>query len=102
MSDAERWLAVDRIFDAAMDLPPGERTGFLDATCAADPTLRREVERLLAADAREAVFLDRPVDEILGEMETGKLQRIGPYRLLCAIGRDVSPIRRTRHAEQRR
>jgi eukaryotic-like serine/threonine-protein kinase len=89
MNDAERWREVDRIFDAALDRPPGERTAFLDEACAGDPVLRREVERLLAADAREAVVLDRPANEVLGWMvgEGGEQQRLGPYRLLRAIGR---------------
>jgi eukaryotic-like serine/threonine-protein kinase len=88
MSDAERWRELDRVFEAALDCPPGERTAFLEAACAGDPVLRREVERLLAADAREAVFLDRPADEILGlRVEDHRDQRrLGPYRLLRAIG----------------
>ncbi len=78
MNDAERWREVDRVFEAALDRPPGERPAFLDTACAGDAALRREVERLLAADAREVDFLDRPDDEV---------QRLGPYRLLRAIGR---------------
>jgi serine/threonine-protein kinase len=89
MNDAERWREVDRVFEAALDCPPGERPAFLEAACAEDPALRREVERLLAADARDAVFLDRPADEVLGLMvgDRGEQQRLGPYRLLRAIGR---------------
>jgi len=89
MIEAERWREVDRIFEAVLDRPPGERTAFLDAACAADPELRREVERLLAADAREAVFLDRPAGEVFGltEEDRGERSRLGPYRLLRAIGR---------------
>jgi eukaryotic-like serine/threonine-protein kinase len=89
MNNAERWHAVDRVFAAALDLPPGERAAFLDLACAGDPALRRKVERLLAADAREAVFLDRPADEVLGLLlgGRGEPQRLGPYRLLRAIGR---------------
>jgi eukaryotic-like serine/threonine-protein kinase len=89
MTDAERWREVDRIFDAALDRPAGERTAFLDAACAGDPALRQQVERLLAADARQDGFLDRPAGEMLGlRMDAGvEGQRIGPYRLLRAIGR---------------
>src|SRR4051812_7499768 len=89
MNDAERWRELDRLFEAALDLPAGERQAFLDVTCAADPALRREVERLLAADAREGVFLDRPAGEVLGLIldDQGEQQRLGPYRLLRAIGR---------------
>jgi len=40
--------------------PPEEREAFLDASCADDPTLRKEVESLLAADgeADDDAFLD--------------------------------------------
>lgn len=88
MNDAERWGEVDRIFEAVLDRSPGERTVFLRAFCAGDPALYREVERLLAADAWESVFLDRPADEVSGLMagEREEQQRLGPYRLLRAIG----------------
>src|SRR6185295_2942541 len=89
MNDAQRWREVDRLFEAALDCPAGERTAFLEAACGTDPELRREVERLLAADAREAVFVDRPADEVLGLMleDREEQPRLGPYRLLRAIGR---------------
>ena len=41
----------------ALDRPPAERPAFLDSACAGDTALRREVERLLAADAQRAGFL---------------------------------------------
>ncbi len=89
MNDAARWREVDRVFEAALDLAAGARPAFLDAACAGDPELRREVERLLAADAREAPFLDRPTDQVLAPLprDGGEPQRLGPYRLLRAIGR---------------
>lgn len=90
MTDLERWRTVDRIFAQALELPPAERGAFLDTACAGDESLRREVEVLLAADARDATFLERPAGEILGwrapageESEGG---RLGPYRLLRRIG----------------
>lgn len=39
---------VEALFDAAVDLPPAERAALLDSHCAERPTLRREVEVLLA------------------------------------------------------
>lgn len=90
MSDPDRWRTVDRIFAQALELPPAERVAFLDTACDGDEGLRREVERLLAADARNATFLERPAGEMLGwrppagEEEEGG--RLGPYRLLRRIG----------------
>ncbi|HEX6104064.1 MAG TPA: serine/threonine-protein kinase, partial [Gemmatimonadales bacterium] len=48
---AERWAAVTRLFDELVELEPDARAGRLAAVGAADPDLRTEVERLLAADA---------------------------------------------------
>jgi Tol biopolymer transport system component/tRNA A-37 threonylcarbamoyl transferase component Bud32 len=44
----ERWRSIARLFTAALDRPPSERTAFLE-TAAVDPTVRREVESLLQA-----------------------------------------------------
>ncbi len=58
--DAERWRAVDALFDQVLQLPPVEREAFLDRACAGDAELRGQVERLLAADAQAATFLEHP------------------------------------------
>ncbi|HEV2843761.1 MAG TPA: serine/threonine-protein kinase, partial [Thermoanaerobaculia bacterium] len=90
MTDPERWRTVDRIFAQALELPPAERAVFLDAACAGDAGLRRDVERLLGADERNDTFMERPAGELLGwrplagEDEEGG--RLGPYRLLRRIG----------------
>jgi serine/threonine-protein kinase len=88
VSDAERWRQVDRIFAAALERPLAERAAFLDAACAGEPGLRREVERLLAADERSATFLERPAGDLLGlALDDGEEGgRLGPYRLLRRIG----------------
>lgn len=41
---------VREIFDAALDLPAGERRRYLHVACAGDPTLFQRVQALLAAD----------------------------------------------------
>ena len=64
--DLERWHEVDRLFEEALDRPPAERPAFLDAACAGDTALRREVERLLAADEKGAGFLAGTPGELLG------------------------------------
>lgn len=86
--EIERWREVDRLFEEALDRPLEERPAFLDAECAGDAALRREVEQLLAADAEGAGFLESPPDERLRltpeDREDGG--RLGPYRLLRRIG----------------
>jgi serine/threonine protein kinase len=63
--DPERWREVDRLFEEALDRPPEERPAFLDAACAGDAALRREVEHLLAADEEGAGFLAGAPGELL-------------------------------------
>ena len=45
-----RWLRVRRLFEAAVEQPPAERSSFVSAAIAGDETLRGDVEALLAAD----------------------------------------------------
>jgi len=86
--DPERWRHVDGLFAAALDRPPAERPAFLDAACAGDTALRREVERLLAADEQGARFLTGTPGELLDlELDDRREgERLGPYRLLRRIG----------------
>jgi WD40 repeat protein/serine/threonine protein kinase len=56
---------AEAIFFAALEKPtPEERAAFLDAACAGDESLRRRVERLLAAHPQLGKFLERPVQEL--------------------------------------
>jgi serine/threonine protein kinase len=88
MIDPKRWREVDQLFAEALEVPAAERPAFLDAACAGDPALRRDVERLLAADQMGTGFLAGPPAELLGlaldeREESGSL---GPYRLVRRIG----------------
>jgi predicted Ser/Thr protein kinase len=58
---SERWRQVDELFARALERAPAERAAFLDAACAADPSLRQEVEEMLRADARAEDFIETPV-----------------------------------------
>jgi len=44
----ERWEKIKEIFQRSIELPPDERSAFLDEACAGDGDLRREVENLLS------------------------------------------------------
>ncbi|QEL16664.1 protein kinase domain-containing protein [Limnoglobus roseus] len=49
------------VFLAALEITdPAERSAYLDQACADDANLRRQVDALLAADARSGEFLDVP------------------------------------------
>jgi len=57
-TDRARWRRRDEILDRALDLPAAERDTFLTSICGDDTGLRREVDELLAADARQGGALD--------------------------------------------
>ena len=52
----ERWPRVEEVLGAALERTASERNAFLEAECAGDPALRREVESLLAAAAGAGTF----------------------------------------------
>src|SRR5580658_1203737 len=54
----ERWQQVRDVLEKALELAPGERSAFLDEACSSDPSLRREIETLLASgsDVRSSLL----------------------------------------------
>src|SRR5713226_5398416 len=89
MSDT-RWQRVEDIFHRAVELAPGARSAFLEQACAADPSLRREVESLLAHDCEEGATFAGPAGK-LGQsgMGTGLPlhgQQLGPYVIEALLG----------------
>ncbi len=95
--DAERWRIVGSIFDRVVDAATIDRDRLLDELCAADSSLRRDVEQLLAADVSGPSF-DGSVDSARGvaaaewasgvDGKTWQIhERIGPWRVLRELGR---------------
>ena len=75
---------IRSLFDRLVDLPPHERASILDAECAGDAALRREIEDLLARDARTA---NLPVTPILDRLRPSDGESvIGAYRIERALG----------------
>ena len=58
MSDMspERWRRIDQLFQAAADLPPAERSAYLDGESIEDPELRSAVEEMLSAISEDLHF----------------------------------------------
>jgi serine/threonine protein kinase/tetratricopeptide (TPR) repeat protein len=84
---------LEEIFFAALEKSSAqERTSYLEEACAGDADLRRQVEKMLAAQTQLSGFLESPaagklaatVDEPPGIESPGAV--IGPYRLLECIG----------------
>jgi len=98
---------AERLYHAALDLPPARRAGFLREASHGDEALLREVEEMLEVGDRTGGFLESPALEIAlgaGEMTTGRLRRafaaamaggefrlapgarLGPYEIVEPIG----------------
>ncbi len=84
---------IIEIFTEAIQLPPAERSAYLDRTCAAaDKELRQKIEALLASSERAGDFLeDSPTTELSGEKREAEIGEkpgdlVGRYRLLQQIG----------------
>ncbi len=84
------WRRVERIFERAAGLSRDQQDALLETTCAHEPLVREEVERLLRADHESGDFLEQAVGSgielLYGAGDNGAHRRIGPYRLLERIG----------------
>src|SRR5215212_611164 len=92
----DRWRQVEEIFQAALDLSPGDRTRYVSEVCAADTDLKRDVEVLLSQYDSAGELLEEP---IYGNTELNMLEsfveekdpmigrRLGSYRIEREIGR---------------
>ena len=68
----DRWRQVDELYAAALERKPEERAAFLDAACAGDAELRREVEEMLGSDAKAQDFIETPVIGLAVELMAGR------------------------------
>lgn len=89
----ERWARIERVLDEVLDVEPAERAEKVDALCERDDDLRRDVERLLAAETLRPGILDESPLEALSELLETELgegfigRRVGPYRIVGELGR---------------
>ena len=87
----QRWQQLRALLAAALEVEPGARSAFLDQACAQDPSMRPELDRLLAAEARAGpdflnsggIFCrennDQPLNYWIG-------RRVGAYQVVERIG----------------
>jgi len=87
----ERWQQLKGLLAAALEVEPGARSAFLDQACAQDPSMRPELDRLLAAEERAGPDLlnsggifyrennDQPLNYWIG-------RRVGAYQIVERIG----------------
>src|ERR1700745_1652934 len=93
----DREQSAERLFVAALELPPEQRSAFLDKACPNTPERRRTVEALLADNDRAGSFLESPL--LVPDNETnpssvtatlgyclGAGKRLGRYRIVEPLG----------------
>src|SRR5260370_14614129 len=82
MSD-NRWQQVEDIFHRAVELARGARSAFLDEACAADQSLRLEVESLLAHESEDGATFAGPAGSPAGDDAP---RTIAHYRISGKLG----------------
>ena len=89
----ERWQRIKEVFGAALELEPGERSTFLQASCGPDESLRAEVESLLAEEqnivttagiVEGAACVPPPEAAPAEDLMIGR--RLGAYKIARKIG----------------
>jgi eukaryotic-like serine/threonine-protein kinase len=88
----ERWQQVRAMLAGALERAPADRAAFLDQV-SSEPSLRREVESLLAHEKEAERFLEAPALEVAAKMlgNSGLGQsligaQIGSYQVLSLLG----------------
>ncbi|MEM6456971.1 MAG: serine/threonine-protein kinase [Acidobacteriota bacterium] len=90
MDAKARWRQIRDCFDQASTRTGAARTAYLDAACADDPDLRREVEALLDADRRAAAAFKPQIGAAADQLLAPSVQpddRLGAYRIVEERGR---------------
>jgi len=57
---SERWVRIEYLFYAALELEPDSRAAFLEQACRDDADLLKEVESLLKVEGQTIGFLRKP------------------------------------------
>ncbi len=90
--NADRYLQIDELVNAALEVGPDDRASFLDEACRGDGKLRQEVEAMLDAYNKAEDLFETPAVEIaarsLAEDSalslTGK--KVGRFEILSLLG----------------
>jgi serine/threonine protein kinase len=88
---ADRWHQVTAIFHAARQRDLASRAAFVAEACRVDPTLRPDVEAMLAGHDEAGAFGQTPFAPVASGLEPGGRTlvtgaRLGPYTILAALG----------------
>jgi tRNA A-37 threonylcarbamoyl transferase component Bud32 len=92
-NNRERWLLIKEIFDQAIELDPHRQSELLDKACADNPSLRAELESLLASHETSGGFMEKPVFEeaphLFEDASVSAIvgQQLGQYRVISELGK---------------
>ena len=88
----DRWQQIESLCQSALELKESLRAAFLDAACAGDEELRREVESLLRFEKPGDRFIEEPAVEVAAEDDAHEKpesllgQQLGSYQILSLLG----------------
>ena len=88
----ERWKQIEKLYHAALEREPEERSAFLDQACRGDEALRQEVESLLALEQPAESFIETPAIEAaargIAEDRARSMvgRQMGGYQILSLLG----------------
>jgi hypothetical protein len=78
---------IRRILEGAMELPPADRSAYLDSECAADPDLRKDVDLFLSLEGKlEPGFLESPAAE---QVRLASTTAVSEMILTAGLARDL-------------
>src|SRR5262245_32639177 len=83
--DTDVWRRIKTIVTTALEQPDSQRVSYVEAACAGDVALRREVESLVRAAIKAEAHFESPAASIASVSATTGLC-IGPYRLVRELG----------------
>ncbi|HKF55557.1 MAG TPA: serine/threonine-protein kinase [Blastocatellia bacterium] len=91
--DPERWQLIRQVFHQAVELPAGERAGYVSRASGGDESLRTEIESLLASHDQAESFIESKDDQVETVAQSSNRaqemigRRVGPYKIVREIGR---------------
>lgn len=91
--DSAKFQEIEKIYQAALEIPPQMRSAYLTETCGDDDELRKEVESLLSFDTPSDQLISKPPEALAAEMFSEMKQtdfkgkEIDQYEIISQIGK---------------